>query len=591
MASRIKGITVEIGGDTTKLDKALSDVNKNLGDTQRSLKDVERLLKLDPSNVTLLEQKQRLLATAVNDTSKKLDTLKTAAQQAGEALKKGTIDQSQYDALQREIVDTEKKLDSLKDQQQKNEKSSDDLRDATDKLKDSTEDLGDNAKTASDKIKTIAEVIAADQIIDRMTELANSTEDYRDSVSKLETTAEYLGISIGNARDAMKNLYEVSGDEGAAVEATNNLLNLKLEGEGLAGAVDLISGAVIRFPDTLKIESLADSLQETVATGEATGQFAELLGRLGIDTEEFAKSLGMYADENTRLDIALSALAAQGLADVTEAWKDENEELVKSRDAQIEMKDAVSELAEKISPIVTTITTALSKILTRFNNLDDGTQRFFESLIILTAFSGPAIDAIKRIGDVAKNLGGYFGGTAGALIGVVTAISMLIDIIPDMMSKWKEMNSLEKVVSIAGAVAIAISGVALAIAAVTGNVVGVAVAALALVTSFLAVKATLSKIEAPKIDYSTANVPALADGAVLYPNKPFLAMVGDQRSGVNVEAPMSTIKQGVREVMNERGGGGSVTRVEFTGSLAQLGRVLKPVITTEADRAGTSMRK
>ena len=91
MARKIKGIVVEIGGDTTKLDEALSDINKQLGQTQQDLKDVERLLKLDPTNVTLLEQKQRLLTEAVGDTSKKLETLKTAAQQANDALKKGEI--------------------------------------------------------------------------------------------------------------------------------------------------------------------------------------------------------------------------------------------------------------------------------------------------------------------------------------------------------------------------------------------------------------------------------------------------------------------------------------------------------------------
>ena len=117
MARKIKGITVEIGGDTTKLDKALSDTNKSLGETQSQLRDVNRLLKLDPQNVVLLEQKQRLLATAVSDTSKKLDTLKTAAEQAGEALKKGTVTQKEYDDLQREIVETERKLKDLEQQQ------------------------------------------------------------------------------------------------------------------------------------------------------------------------------------------------------------------------------------------------------------------------------------------------------------------------------------------------------------------------------------------------------------------------------------------------------------------------------------------
>ena len=106
MANRIKGITVEIGGDTTKLSKALEGVNKTIKNTQTQLKDVEKLLKLDPTNTELLSQKQRLLADSITATKDKLATLKTAAEQANQALTNGEISQEQYDALQREIVET-----------------------------------------------------------------------------------------------------------------------------------------------------------------------------------------------------------------------------------------------------------------------------------------------------------------------------------------------------------------------------------------------------------------------------------------------------------------------------------------------------
>ena len=89
MANRIKGITVEIGGDTTKLSKALEGVNKNIKNTQTQLKDVQKLLKLDPSNTELLSQKHKLLADAVKATKEKLETLKTAAEQANQALANG----------------------------------------------------------------------------------------------------------------------------------------------------------------------------------------------------------------------------------------------------------------------------------------------------------------------------------------------------------------------------------------------------------------------------------------------------------------------------------------------------------------------
>ncbi len=116
MASRIQGITVEIGGDTTRLSAALSKVNKEIKDTQSQLKDVEKLLKLDPGNTELLAQRHRLLSEAVSETREKLETLRIAAEQANQALASGDISQSQYDAIQREIIETEHALEELERQ-------------------------------------------------------------------------------------------------------------------------------------------------------------------------------------------------------------------------------------------------------------------------------------------------------------------------------------------------------------------------------------------------------------------------------------------------------------------------------------------
>ena len=112
MADRIKGITVQIGGDTTGLSKALSGVNKQIKDTQSQLKDVNKLLKLDPGNVKMLEQKQRLLSDAVSESKSKLDALKGAEEQVKQQFKDGIIDQSQMDAFNRELVSAQQDFDT-----------------------------------------------------------------------------------------------------------------------------------------------------------------------------------------------------------------------------------------------------------------------------------------------------------------------------------------------------------------------------------------------------------------------------------------------------------------------------------------------
>ena len=111
--NRIKGITVEIGGDVTGLDKALKEVNTTISATSKQLGDVQRLLKLDPTNTVLLTQKQELLKEKISATKDKLEALKTAQEQAKRQLESGDLGKDKYDALQREIVATEQELQKL----------------------------------------------------------------------------------------------------------------------------------------------------------------------------------------------------------------------------------------------------------------------------------------------------------------------------------------------------------------------------------------------------------------------------------------------------------------------------------------------
>ena len=148
MANRIKGITVEIGGDTTKLSKALKNVDNSIKSTQTQLRDVNKLLKLDPGNTELLAQKHKLLGDAVGQTKQKLETLKTAAQQAEKALAVGDISKEQYDALQREIVETEQELKRLESTANQSSTAVQNIAAKGEKLKT----LGDNISNVGQKM-------------------------------------------------------------------------------------------------------------------------------------------------------------------------------------------------------------------------------------------------------------------------------------------------------------------------------------------------------------------------------------------------------------------------------------------------------
>ena len=153
MADRVKGITIEIGGETTKLSKALTGVNKDIKSTQTQLKDVNKLLKMDPHNTELLKQKMGLLKTAISETKDKLKQLKSAQDKMDEGLKNGTVTQEQYDAWQREIIATEQELKRL-EQEVKNTDSgiSATLKGASDKVKSVGEGIGSAGQTLTKNV-------------------------------------------------------------------------------------------------------------------------------------------------------------------------------------------------------------------------------------------------------------------------------------------------------------------------------------------------------------------------------------------------------------------------------------------------------
>lgn len=583
MANKIKGIVVEIGGDTTKLDKALNSLDKGLRDTQSDLSAINRLLKLDPKNVTLLTQKQNALNKAVATTKDKLTTLKTAAAQANEALELGDMTQDQYDALQREIIKVEQSLSQLEQQ----------ARDTARQLEDtgfSWNELGDKAGNLSEKTKGLTAGIAA--IGAAAVATIPATEEFRESMSRLEANVREAGNSMALAKDSFKQFYAVSGEMDSSVEALSNLLQTGFNDNQMAVAIDALSGAVIRFPDTLKIESLADSLQETIATGAATGQFAELLDRVGVGADTLNAALEGTTNQVQRQNIALTMLAQTGLADSYAAWEQQNGVLIDSRNAELELQEQMALLAESIMPLVTKVTELATGFLNWFNTLSSGGQAAVVTIAALIAAISPVSGLVSGISKVVTNASSIFTVANAKIVLIAAAVAALVIVLTQLAEAWGNMNGAEKVVAVLGLITAAAFTAAIAVGAFQ-SALTMGIAALAIVGGIVAVMAAINSAQSRAKEMeqqNSRNIPKLAEGAVIAPNQPFLAMLGDQHSGTNIETPLSTMKQAFNESMAENGGGGAVqVEINFTGSLAQLGRVLQPVVTAESTRQGPSI--
>lgn len=315
MANRIKGITVEIGGDTTKLSKALEGVNKNIKNTQSQLKDVEKLLKLDPKNTELFSQKQKLLADSISATKDKLATLKTAAEQANTALANGDITQQQYDALQREIVETENELKRLESEAKNANSELAKIGEAGQVL----QNVGDKISGAGEKLLPVtagvtalgtAAVKTASDFDSAMSKVAAVSGATGDDLQALRDKAREMGsktkFSASEAAEAMNYMAMAGWKTNDMLSGIDGIMNLAAaSGEDLATTSDIVTDALTAFGLTAQdsghfadVLAAASSNANTNVSmlGESFKYCAPIAGALGFSCEDTAEALGLMAN-------------------------------------------------------------------------------------------------------------------------------------------------------------------------------------------------------------------------------------------------------------------------------------------------------
>lgn len=479
---RIKGLTIEIGGDTTQLSESLHDVNKSITSTQAQLKDVEKLLKLDPTNTEMLAQKQELLTQAISKTEEKLETLKDAAVQAEKQLGEGKISQEQFAALQREIAATEIELKRYDSQLDTAADATEDLGDAAEQaaqnsgdaseeigeLSDAADDLGDAAEDAGDGTKNLGEsardsgdgfsvldgavatfigngltalVSAIGDAISTFAELSESTQEYRENMSKLYTATSAAGMDADYITQAYSQLYGVLGDETATTTTISNFEKLGVSMQDMDSLLDSATGIWAVYGDSIPLDGLAESVNETAKVGQITGTMADAINwasasndtwtnalsgnasalsafqsgvSQGMSAEDaFNEALAACGDEQERQQLIISTL--NGLyADSAETYRENNASIIDAREATVNYQDAVAGVGAAMEPLQTTMTNFKA-------NLISGVSPALQELS----------DAFM---DVIAGADGAEEGIASAVTGLVdTVSSMASDLLPQLL--------------------------------------------------------------------------------------------------------------------------------------------------------------
>ena len=467
MASKkIKGITVEIGGDTTKLGEAIKDASKKSSDLTTELKQVNSALKFNPDSIELLTQKQQILTEKIEATSEELELLKQAQAKAQAQFEKGEIGADVYREIERSVIETESKLkhftaqlndcdnaidklgneatqtasefdkltSKIKEQENQLEKLSDEYvevvlsqgksskeaqelggkisklnselnenksrlnsaQDEAKKLAKSLDDVGDSAGESSGGFTVMKGALAdlvsqgiqwaissIGDLIGSLFDLSEATEEYRQMQAKLQGSAESFGYSLDYASEQYKKLYGYVGDDQMATNAITNLMGLGLETSKVDGLVEGAIATWTAYGDSIPIESLTESIAESVKVGSVTGTLADTINWATLSNEKWTNVLGSGTEAQKAFNQALADGEAQedAFSLALEATTSEKERaelvtrllnetygeskatydevagsIIEANNAELELKETQAELGEAMAPVNNAIT-------------------------------------------------------------------------------------------------------------------------------------------------------------------------------------------------------------------------------------------
>lgn len=551
MAERIKGITVEINGDTTGLDKALKGVNSQIIDSQAELKKVQRLLKLDPTNTELLAQKQQLLAQKAQATAEKYETLKTALEQATD------LGEEQLRALQRETIEAGKMAEQAAAEYKEFSPVLEELGGKADKLSTTFGKVADKTKglsaAAAGGLAALGGLaMKAAGAADDLNTLSKQSGFSTDTLQKWTYAADLVDVSvddiIGSARKLEKNMGSTSAE---VVNAWNQL------GVGVRNVDGSFRDVEYVFNDTLMALSMVtDEVKRDQLAMTLFGRSANDLAGIVDDGGESLRALGGEA-EQAGLILSEDALAKAN------QFNDGIDRLKATANAAF--IEAGATLAETFLPALGNLVEKISDVLKWFGNLNQGQLKLLGTILLVVAAINPIARTVSNV--------------SGAISGVTKAAKLFNTVAGDPVYmtffKWA---------AIIIAVVAAVTALIAAISVLTGkgkdlqNAMG-----------------AVGNVSAPK---SVGGVPMMASGGVLSSGSAIVGEAGPELltmmgSRAVVTPLTATVDSGsMASAMRQAGvGGGDIgvdVHISYEGDLAQIGRVMQPAIAVETARRGVS---
>lgn len=402
--------------------KLLSDqIKKQTDYLEAQAKEIQQLTNEYGENSSQVQKAEKAYANTESTISK----LKTAFNETTAYANK----------LSSEISDNDTKLDGLKT-------SADGAASSVKDYSKATKEAGDvsnDTKTDVEQLQTSFEKLEVAQIasdfasgmVESIKGAVEESKEYLKIMGSLEVSSSHLNYTTNETKQTYKQLIGVLGDTQSAATTTANLQAIGLEQSQLTQITKGAIGAWARYGDSIPIDGLAESINETIKTGKVTGNFADMLNWAGTSEDEFNEKLEQCSDNSERAQLVLDEMANQGLMKSADAWNENNKALVESNKAQDDYNEAMADFSKAVMPVFTEFTKALTTIIQIFSELPEPAQQMIAILIGVIAVLTTIAPLILAVGTAC----GWSAGGVGALVtAAAPVIAIIVAIIAAIMA-------------------------------------------------------------------------------------------------------------------------------------------------------------
>lgn len=381
MAVREIKTSIALDGEQ-EFKQALADASRNLRVMDADLKAAATEFKFTGDAQQYYTEKSRNLKEQIAQQEQVVDMLVNAVRKSAAAFGKSD---AKTDGWRIKLSNATAKLMTMKKSLQDTDKEAEEFgRDSKRVGKQIEDGIGDGAEEANKSVKDLIESMQQDigsikgsvgfqmaatvtqtitSAVQGVTDFVESNRDYRRAMEQFETAAEAGNHSKDAMKEMLFSLAAFTGDFDGAKEAVSNLMQTGLTEEWMGTAADIFSYASLMFQDTLKLENLSESFQETVKTGKPTGAFGEFVERMGGSVEELEKVMGDAGTTEAKAIAALTYASPKGYKANLDKYNEKTKNIQAAAKAQMELADAWADVAETLEPLTTSITMLLTKVV------------------------------------------------------------------------------------------------------------------------------------------------------------------------------------------------------------------------------------